>query len=111
MNNYHLSMSEKLRRVLEALQVEARYGRSTGVDTRTLRVEGQTLQVQVLRVGRIARFYRSLDGEQVGRWNEAEDTWQPLSRDYSRSIKKAIDMAQRKQAVDLVDLPIGGVER
>jgi septal ring factor EnvC (AmiA/AmiB activator) len=111
MNNYHLSMSEKLRRVLEALQVEARYGRSTGVDTRTLRVEGQTLQVQVLRVGRIARFYRSLDGERVGRWNGAEGTWQPLPREYSRSVKQAIDMAQRKQAVDLVDLPIGGVEQ
>jgi len=111
MNDYHLSMSEKLRRVLEALQVEARYGRSTGVDTRTLRVNGQTLQVQVLRVGRIARFYRSLDGERVGRWSEAEGSWQPLPRDYSRSVKQAMDMAQRKQAVDLVDLPIGGVEQ
>ena len=108
MNNYHLSLNEKLRRVLEALQVEAQYGQSTGVDTRTVRVDGQKLRVQVLRLGRVVRFYRSLDGTKVGRWDEEKGTWQPLDSGYSRDIERAIDMASQKQAVELVDLPIGG---
>jgi hypothetical protein len=108
MNTYHLSLNEKLRRVLEALQVEAQYGQSTGVVTRTVRVDGQKLQVEVLRLGRVARFYRSLDGTKVGRWNEEKGAWQPLDPGYSRDIGRAIDMASQKQAVELVDLPIGG---
>jgi len=110
MNDYHLSMSEKLRRVLEGLQVEARYGQSTGVTTRSLEIEGQTMQVQVLRLGRVARFYRSLDGEYVGRWSRQSESWEPLSQEWSRSLKKAADMVEQEQAVDLVDLPIGGPE-
>lgn len=110
MTDYHLSMSEKLRRVLEALQVEAQYGRSSEVKARSLRIDGQTMQAEVLRVGRVARFYRSLDGESLGRWDKRTKSWELLSSDFSRSLKKAMDMTGQKQAVELVDLPIGGLE-
>lgn len=107
-NDFHLSMSEKLHRVLEALLVEAEYGRSLEVNTETLLIKGQSIEADVLRVGRIALFYHSLDGEKVGRWNEKTQQWEPISTHFERAIKDTLEMARQQKSVELVDLPIGG---
>ena len=96
LNDYHLSMSEKLHRVIEALQVEAEYGRS--------------IEAEVLRVGRIAVFFHSLDGETVGRRNPESESWEMISHDFSRPIQDTIEMAKQQKSVELVDLPIGGIK-
>jgi len=110
-NDYHLAMSEKLHRVLEALNVETEYGRSIEADTRALNVQGRSVESDVLRVGRIALFYRSLDGREVGKMNPDTGTWEPVDKKFSRAIRDTIDMARQKKSVELVDLPIGGVEQ
>ena len=110
MNDYHLGLDEKLRRILEAMQVEAKYGSTVDAGTGTINIEGKTMQVELLRIGRLARFYRSQDGEQVGRWSEEKQKWVELPDEYNRSIGRALEMANQKQAVKLVDLPIGGLD-
>jgi len=110
MNDYHVGLDEKLRRILEAMQVEAKYGNTVEAGTGTIDIEGKTMQVDLLRIGRLARFYRSQDGEQVGRWSEEKQKWVQLPDEYNRSISRALEMANQKQAVKLVDLPIGGLD-
>ena len=110
LNDYHLSMSEKLHRVIEALQVEAEYGRSIEADPATLNVEGRSIEAEVLRVGRIAVFFHSLDGETVGRWDSDSESWEMISHDFSRPIQNTIEMAKQQKSVELVDLPIGGIK-
>ncbi|MFW6415630.1 MAG: DUF3450 domain-containing protein, partial [Thermodesulfobacteriota bacterium] len=110
MNDYHLDLDEKLRRILEAMQVEAKYGNTVEADSGTINIEGKTMQVDLLRIGRLARFYRSQDGKQVGRWSEEKQKWVELPDEYNRSIGRALEMANQKQAVKLVDLPIGGLD-
>ncbi len=110
MNDYHVGLDEKLRRILEAMQVEAKYGNTVEAGTGTIDIEGKTMQVDLLRIGRLARFYRSQDGEQVGRWSEEKQKWVQLPDEYNRSIGRALEMAKQKQAVKLVDLPIGGLD-
>ncbi|MFP4531326.1 MAG: DUF3450 domain-containing protein [Desulfobacterales bacterium] len=109
-NDYHLSMSEKLHRVIEALQVEAEYGRSIEANPATLNVQGQSIEAEVLRVGRIAVFFHSMDGEKVGRWKPESETWEYISADFSRTISDTIEMAKQQKSVELVDLPIGEVK-
>ncbi len=109
MNDYDLGMSEKLRRVLEALHVEAEYGSSIEASSETLDIQGRTIEAEVLRIGRVALFYRSMDGEKVGRWNSGAEAWEPVSSEFSRAIGDTVDMARQKKSVELVDLPIGGV--
>lgn len=109
-NDYHLSMSEKLHRVIEALQVEAEYGRSIEANPATLNVQGRSIEAEVLRVGRIAVFFRSMDGEKVGRWNPQSESWEYISADFSRAISDTIEMAKQQKSVELVDLPLGGVK-
>jgi hypothetical protein len=56
-------------------------------------------------------FYRSLDGREVGKMNPDTGTWEPVDKKFSRAIRDTIDMARQKKSVELVDLPIGGVEQ
>lgn len=110
-NNFHLSMSEKLNRVLEALAVESEYGRSIEVIPEALNIEGKQIEAETLRIGRVALFYRSLNGHQIGRWNQREKSWEPLPSEFERMIRDTIEMASQQKSVELVDLPIGRAKK
>jgi hypothetical protein len=43
-------------------------------------------------------------------WNAATQTWQSLDQDTARTLHKAEEMAARKRAVELLQLPIGKVQ-
>lgn len=109
LDDYHLNLSEKLRRVLEALQVEAEYGRSVETTSEILQLNGSPVQVDVFRLGRLALFYRSQDNAQAGVWDRKSASWRPLDSAFAGEMKKAGEMATRKRAVEMLDLPIGGV--
>lgn len=108
-NDYHLSMSQKLRRVLEALLVEAEYGHSIEAEPAAIHVQGRAIEAEILRIGRIAVFFRSMNGKSVGRWNPPSDSWEYIDPDFSRPIGDTIEMAKQQKSVELVDLPIGPV--
>jgi septal ring factor EnvC (AmiA/AmiB activator) len=105
-----IDLHERLRRVFEALQVEAGYGNSVEVTERRLNLQGEVRQAQVLRLGRLNLYYRTLDGQEVGHWDVTNSGWQPLPRKYTQQIKKTIEIAQQKRAAELVDLPVGMVK-
>lgn len=111
MNDYHLDLGEKLRRVFEALSVEANYGKMVTASDETLKVDGADTEVTVLRLGRLAMFYRSLDGEKLGRWNKAAGQWEPLDKGFGRQLRYALEMARRERTVQLIQLPLGAVEK
>jgi len=89
----------------------AEYGRSIEADPATLNIEGRSIEAEVLRVGRIAVFFHSLDGETVGRWDSNSESWEIISPDFSRPIQNTIEMAKQQKSVELVDLPIGGMKQ
>lgn len=109
LNNYQLEMSEKLRQVLEALQVETKYGSNVlSMDT-TLDLSGADTQVTLLLLGRVAMYYLSLDGQHVGRWNGETRQWEELPEHFSRPIRRLLDMADRKRTVELIEIPLGAL--
>jgi hypothetical protein len=107
LNDYQVGLGEKFRRVMEALQVEAGYGDSIEKTETSLNLDGAATQVVLFRLGRTALFYQSLDGKKVGRFDQATGKWQELPADFSKDISHAIEMADRRRAMELVDLPIG----
>ena len=109
LNDYHLDLGEKLRRVYEALGVEATYGKMVTSSDETLNLDGKDTEVTVLRLGRLAMFYQSLDGEKIGFWNIQSGRWEPLSREYPQTIRQALEMARRERTVQLITLPLGAV--
>nr|WP_321256784.1 DUF3450 domain-containing protein [uncultured Pseudodesulfovibrio sp.] len=110
LDDYRLGLSEKLRRVFEALLVETEYGRNVATTTQELVLNGVPTQVSVFRLGRTALFYQASDGSAAGVWDKLSNSWEPLAQDYVRTLRRAREMAERKRAVQLLELPIGAVQ-
>lgn len=98
--------SEKYRRITEAYQIENEYGRTIEVYQDNITIDGQDLTLDFLRVGRVALLYQTLDGEQIGAWDQAERKWVTLPDDYRDSIRTGVRIAKKQLAPDLIRLPV-----
>lgn len=106
----NLPISQKYRLLMEAFQIEMDYGNTMEAYRDRVNVQGKTLSVEVLRVGRIALFYQSLDGKQSAMWNKAIRDWQSLDESYHYVILNGIRVAKNQLAPQLLNLPIPTVE-
>ncbi|MFO7802476.1 MAG: DUF3450 domain-containing protein [Desulfovermiculus sp.] len=110
LTEYGLELSERLRRVLEALTVEAKYGTSVQVTDREVEVQETPTMVQTVRIGRVGLFYVTPDGNSAGMWDAQDKTWKPLAREAAAELHKAVDIIQGRRAAELVRLPVGTPE-
>ena len=101
-----IAVSEKFRRVLEAYQVEVDYGRTIEAYSGLLAVEGVERNVDFLRIGRVSLVYQTRDGQNLGMWQQSSQAWQPLSGEYRLSINKALRIARKQLAPDLITVPV-----
>jgi hypothetical protein len=106
LDRYDASLAEKLRRVLEMLHIEARYGQGVEAYDARLPVGGGEAAVKVLRVGRVGLYYLTLDGTAAGWYNPETATWEPLAGGSRDAVREALRMAMKQRAVDLVTLPV-----
>lgn len=106
MDRADVDVSEKFRRVMEAYQIEADYGRNIEAYNGAMDVAGQEQDVEFLRVGRTAFIYRTRDGGTMGVWNQEQREWQPLDDSYGRDVQQALRIARKQLAPDLLMLPI-----
>jgi hypothetical protein len=107
------SFAEKYRRVMEVLKIETEYGQSVEVYQQAISIDGKTdhptVVVDILRVGRLALFFRTPDGQMVGNWDLASANWTVLDKKYRRHINDAMEMALRRRTVEMVKLPLGRI--
>jgi hypothetical protein len=98
-------ISEKYRLILEAYQIELDYGRTldayegrigSGPDART---------VEFARLGRVSLMYRTLDGSEVGYWDQNQKTW-VVDNSYRDAVAQAIRVARRIGAAELLTVPV-----
>lgn len=102
-----LSVSEKARKLLEALMVEAEYGQTIEVYRESVTIADQPVLVDVFRLGRVALFYQRLTGQACGYYNVAEKAWQPLPDRYNSAVRSAVEIGSDIRPAELVSLPIG----
>jgi hypothetical protein len=107
------SIAEKSRRVMEAIKIETEYGQTVEVYQETLRIDGEdenrAIVADILRVGRLALFWRTPDGKTVGQWDRVAAAWTLLPDTYRRSINDAMEMALKRRTIDMVKLPLGRI--
>ena len=60
--------------------------------------------------GRVALFYQTQDGELSGVWDQETRSWVPLPGSQNRLIRKAIRVARKQVAPELLSLPISAPE-
>ncbi|MFZ1985134.1 MAG: DUF3450 domain-containing protein [Desulfatitalea sp.] len=102
-----IAISEKYRKVMEALLVEAEYGFTIEVYQQTVRVDNQEVIVDILRLGRLALFFLTLDRGQCGFYNEAAGAWQPLPATHRETIANAVDIGAKRKPPELLNMPLG----
>lgn len=107
LDDAEVSLSEKFRKAMEALSIEAEYGNTTGVYQETIALGDEKKLFNVFRLGRVALFCLSLDQAVAGYFNVATGDWAPLPDHWGRDIQAAIAMSQKKRPVDMVCLPLG----
>lgn len=101
-----VTVAEKFRNVLEAYLEELEYGRTVEAWRGTVRVDGIDQEVDLLRIGRVGMYYRSLDGSSGGVWdNEARD-WVAADAPTRRQIDRGLQIARQQAAPDLLRLPV-----
>jgi chromosome segregation ATPase len=96
-----VSISEKYRRILEAYQIEAEYGRT--LEAYQGRVGEKT--VDFLRAGRTALMYQTLDGRETGYWDATARKW-VVDKDYQGAMEEALKVAKKQTAPDFVEIAI-----
>ncbi len=102
--------AEKLRRVLEALQVEANYGNVTEVYQEKIMVNDEEIFADMVRVGRVSVYWLTPDGKRVGEYDLAQNKWVELDHKYLEPIKVTREMALRLRSVEVTTLPLGRIQ-
>lgn len=100
-----LTLPEKYRMLLEAWQIENDYGRTIETWRDELQAEQQILSVEFLRIGRIALYYRTMDGSQVAMWDKQNSQWLQVAQQTHRDLSRAFDVAAERLAPELLQLP------
>lgn len=98
--------SEKYRRVTEAYQIELEYGHTIEGYEGEIDVDGVTRTVAFLRYGRLGLYYMTLDGLEIGHWDNSIDRWVELDDDYRQSLDRAMRIARKQLPPDLTRLPV-----
>ena len=106
-----VTSADKLRRLLEVLQIETAYGTTVEVLQDRIEVDGEEIFVDMLKLGRLALFWRTPDGERAGEYDLAIRSWVELPEKHYRDIADAMDMAARIRPVEVTELPLGRIAR
>ena len=104
-----VSVSEKYRLIMEAYQIELEYGRTLEAYEGMLTVDNQTRTVEFVRLGRVSLMYRTLDGDEFGYWDAIQKKW-VADDDYADSIDRAIRVANKEIAPELLIAPVPAPE-
>jgi hypothetical protein len=101
-----VTAAEKFRVVMEAWQIENDYGRTIEAYTDELVIDGNTREVDVLRIGRVALLYQTPDGQVSGSWDTQSGSWVEVDSSYRNAIRNGIRLARNQIGPDLLLLPI-----
>jgi hypothetical protein len=104
-----IAASEKYRKVMEALLIEAEYSFTIEVYQETIELGANPMRVDILRLGRLNLFYLSLDRTHCGFYNVAAGGWQALDASHLPEIQTAVDIAAKRRTATLLTLPLGRV--
>lgn len=111
MDRPDVTLPDKFRRIMEAYQIEMEYGRTIEAYSGDINSNGQTQTVEILRVGRLALLYSSLDHHNVGQWDKYQKKWVPLDDSYKRNIQQGLKIANKQAPPDLFKIPVTAPEK
>ena len=106
MLNSEASTSDRFRNIMDIYTVETEYGNTYEAYPDSVDINGIDTPVDMLRVGRLALFYQTKNQKVSGMWDRASNSWKQLPDSTNRNIRKAIKVAAKTIAPELMSLPI-----
>ena len=73
-------------------------------------INGNDVEVDMLRIGRVALYYQTTDQKLTGMWDSVNKEWKVLGEDQNRNVRKAIKVAAKTIAPELLSLLIPAPE-
>jgi hypothetical protein len=110
MDRSDVALGEKYRRLMEAYQIEADYGRTIEAYRGDLPGKDTARAVDFLRFGRVGLYYLTLDRHEVGYWDARAKAWATLPIEYRNDIEHGLRIARKQAAPDLLKLPVPAPE-
>lgn len=101
--------ADKLRRVLEAVLIEARYGGACEIYQDRIEVGGEELTCDLLFVGRLGLFWLTPDAARGGIWDAGERAFVERSGSELEAVRRAAEIAARRRPAGVQALPLGRV--
>lgn len=110
MTNPEATTSSRFRSIMDIYTVEKEYGNSYEAYKAVQNVNGEDIEVDMLRIGRIALYFQTSDQKVSAMWDTANKNWKVLPSDTNRNIRKAIKVAAKTTAPELLSLPLTAPE-
>ena len=105
-----ITTAEKFRKIFEAYQLEANFGKTIESYQGFLNIEGEEKAVDYFRLGRLGLYYRTPNGGETGFWNSNTKKWQHEGSSLDDEIKAALDIANRQAPPNFINLPVKPLE-
>ena len=112
MERSDVAAAEKFRRVIEGYQIENDYGRTIEAYKGSTQVNGIELEVDFLRIGRVALMYQTVGGATTGAWDTTTGAFVELSAaTYQKQVSDGLKIARKQVAPDLLVVPVAAPTR
>jgi len=112
MERSDVTAAEKLRRVIEGYQIENDYGRTIEAYKGSTEVDGRELEVDFLRIGRVALLYQTVGGATTGAWDQATREFIQLPPEtYKAQVADGLKVARKQVAPDMLIVPVSAPTR
>jgi hypothetical protein len=112
MERSDVTAAEKLRRVIEGYQIENDYGRTIEAYKGSTDVGGKELEVDFLRIGRVALLYQTVGGATTGVWDQSAHAYVELPpATYQAAVAQGLKIARKQVAPDLLIVPVAAPSR
>jgi hypothetical protein len=107
MERSDVSAAEKFRIVIEAYQIENDYGRTIEAYKGSTEINGNQLEVDFLRIGRVALLYQTVGAEHTGAWDATQKAFVELPpATYQKRVLDGLKIARKQVAPDLLVVPV-----
>ncbi|WP_372942120.1 DUF3450 domain-containing protein [Shewanella sp.] len=107
MDKSDLPLAERFRRLLEVISIEVAYGYGQQVNQDVIVIDEKPMQVNLLRLGRLAWFYMTPDEQQFGWFDRNTRQWNSIPINEQGDLGLAMAITMNKQIANIVNVPLG----
>jgi hypothetical protein len=107
MDKSELPLAERFRRLLDVVSIEVAYGYGQHISQDVIVIDKKPMQVNLLRLGRLAWFFMTPDEQQFGWFDRQSRQWNTIPLNEQGDLRLAMAITMNKQIAEIVNVPLG----